>query len=127
MSRKNQLAAKILTAQSLSAAFTSPPTLIKYLDNCSYQINISTSNSTGTFSVQGSNDFAMNEPSNTVTNPGNWAAIPLSAVISAAAANDTALIDLNQLPFTAVRVSYAPTIAGTGVIDLYLQMKQVGG
>ena len=123
--RKNVLRHQVAAAQSLAASFSSAPTMITYLDNCSYQINITTSDSTGTFVVEGSNDYQEREA---VQNPhnGNWVAIPLAGATPnpvAAAANDSILIDLNQLPFNAIRVSYAPTIAGTGVIDIFLESK----
>ena len=126
MSAKNTVFQKVSSAQSLSAAFTSPATVIKYLDNCSYQINITTTNSTGVFTVQGSVDYQVNEPSNLVTNPGTWTNLPLSNSIVAAGANDTILVSLNQLPFNAIRVSYTPTVAGTGVADIFIEAKRLG-
>src|SRR5271166_829203 len=127
MARKNVLVTQLAAAQSLSASFNSPPTVIRYLDNVSYQINITTTNSTGTFNIQGSDDYFINESTNKVENPGNWINIPLSTAITAGAANDTILVSLNQLPFYAVRLSYTSTIAGTGVCDIFLTIKEIGG
>lgn len=126
MARKNNLVTQIATAQSLSAAFQSAPTVIRDLDNCSYQINITTTNSTGTFTIQGSDDYYVQEPTNTVMNPGTWVDIPLSATLPVAAANETILVSLNQLPFYAIRVSYIPVVAGTGTAAIYITDKMLG-
>ena len=113
--------------KSMAASFTSPATIIRNLDNVSYQINITTANSTGTFTVQVSNDYAVNSETNAVTNPGNWIPLTLSGSPSANAANDQIMINLNQLPFNAIRFAYTPTIAGTGTLTAFLMAKQLGG
>lgn len=129
MARKNILRQELSSSQSLAASFQSTPTIITYLDNCSYQINVITTNSTGTFSIQGSVDYAtrtQEEPGNT----GNWIDLPLggsSVAPVAAAANDSILINLNQVPFNALRVSYVSTISGTGTCEIWLLDKQLGG
>ncbi len=98
-------------------------------DNVSYQINITTSNSIGTFAVQGSDDYqprTAQQPGNT----GNWVTLPLggaTAAPTAAAANDSILINLNQVPFNALRVTYTVGTAGTGTCDIWETQKQVGG
>lgn len=129
MARKDTLVYKLSTAKSLATSFTSPITLIKNLDNISYQINITTSDSTGTFAVQGSNDYAVSEPTNVVTNTGTWVPLTLGGTgsPSAAGANDSILIDLNQLSFNALRVAYTAGTAGTGTCDITLVARQVGG
>jgi len=114
--------------QSLSATFTSPITTIKFSDNVSYQINVTTSDSTGTFEVQASDDYSPIGPSQPVPNPGNWVTLPLGGgTPTVAGANDLILINLNQLPFTAVRLVYTSTIAGTGTADMWVLAKQIGG
>lgn len=127
MSRKNTLEYPLLTGQSLAASFTSPVTVVKNLDNVSYQINITTSDSTGTFAVEASNDYNISEVTNDVVSSGNWAALNIGGSPVAAAANDVILINLNQLPFKAVRITYTPSVAGTGTCDMKLVAKQLGG
>lgn len=128
MARKNVLKFQVATAQSLSATFISAPTVVKFLDNVSYQINITTTNSVGTFSVQASNDYQQDEVTDAVTNAGTWADLPLGGgTPSAGAANDTILINLNQLPFNAIRVKYTSSVAGTGTCSIVLQARQIGG
>lgn len=126
MARKNVLFYEVESAKSLAASFNSKPTLIKYLDNASYQINVTTSSSTGTFAVEVSNDYTILEPTNDVTDAGTWTALTLSGVPFVAAANDSIVIDLKQLPFNAIRVAYTSTIAGTGSCDIFVGIKQVG-
>jgi hypothetical protein len=129
MSRKNTLVYPVLTNQSLSASFISPVTFVQYMDNCSYQINITTTNSMGSFAVQCSNDYAINDGAgNVVTNVGNWFALTLAGgTPSANAANDTIGINLNQLPFKAMRLVYTSTTAGTGTCSVYVVDKMIGG
>jgi len=127
MSRKNVLTPQLLnsTPQSLSASFVSPVTTITYADNVAYQINTTTTNSTGTFAVQGSLDYNKDVDGN-VTNPGTWTTLPLGGgTPSVAAANDVILINLNQLPFNAVRLAYTSSIAGTGTCNIYIMHKQL--
>ena len=127
MARKNIVPYKVATAQSLAAGFTTIPTVIAYLDNCSYQINVNTTNSTGIFEVQASLDYRPQEPGESTPNPGNWSTLPLTGVPSVSTVSDTIILDLNQLPFSAIRLSYTPTVAGTGTADIYLLSKQLGG
>lgn len=131
MARKDVLKHVIEEAKSLASDFTTKATIVKYLDNLSYQINVATSNSTGVFAIQASNDYEVDPFSGTVTNPGSWADLPLQGETasppSATAADDTIMISLNQVDFTAIRVSYTPTIPGTGVCGIVIVAKQVGG
>lgn len=128
MSRKNTLQSEILQNQSLSADFISPVTVITYLDNISYQINITTTDSIGNFTVQGSNDYEIYTPTNEVQNAGSWVDLPLGGGIpNANAANDQIIIDMNQVPFKALRISYDSLTAGTGTCDIWILGKQIGG
>lgn len=126
MARKNAFNYQLLSNQSLSASFNSPATVVEFLDNCSYQINITTTDSTGTFAVQASNDYAIEN--GFITNAGNWIALTLAGGVPfVAAANDQIIINLNQLPFKAIRLAYVSTIAGTGTINVFVTDKQIGG
>lgn len=127
MSRKNTLEYPIATGQSLATSFVSPATTVLTLDNCSYQINVTTTNSTGSFTVETSNDYNDNLVTNTVTAAGTWATLPIGGTPVANAANDSIFIDINQIAFKAIRVRYASTIAGTGTCDIKLVCRQIGG
>jgi hypothetical protein len=127
LARKNTLQEQIASAQSLATNFISAPTIVSYMDNCSYQINVTTSDSTGTFSVQTSNDYQPATP-DIAGVAGNWADLSLGGGSpAAAAANDTIIINLNQLPFKATRITYTAGTAGTGHCDIFLFNKQIGG
>lgn len=129
MARKNTLVTPLVLNQSLAATFHSNPTVVRNLDNCSYQINITTTDSQGTFAVEVSNDYYVNEGNdNVVQNAGTWVPLTLAGgTPSVAAANDTIVINLNQLPFYAVRLTYNSTVAGTGHCSIYITDKQIGG
>ena len=118
------LPATIVSGQSLSTAFTSPATMITYTDNIAYQILVTTTNSTGTFAVQVSMDYAPPpQGSNIPANPGNWANLTLTGSPVVAGASDDIVLDLNQLPFNAVRIAYTPSTAGTGTCKIMIQQK----
>lgn len=133
MSRKHSLVTHLVNPTtstpvfSLASSFTSPATVVRYLDNCSYQINISTTDSVGTFSVQVSDDYYVNEGNDLVVmNSGTWTTIPLSGGPVVSAANDSIVIDLRQLPFYATRLLYTSTTAGTGTAQIYITDKSIG-
>lgn len=127
MARKNVLPYKLATLQSLSSNFTTPPTNITYTDNISYQINVTTTNSTGTFAVEVSDDYQRDATTNALINPGHWVALSLSGTPTVAGANDTIDIALQQVPYGAIRLSYSSIVAGTGTCDIYFLSKQIGG
>lgn len=98
---------------SLAASFNTLSTDIRYDDHASYQINITTTNSTGTFFLQCSDDNV------------NFVDIGTAAV--AAAANDTAVVWVNfnfVSPF--IRLRYAAGTAGTGTCTILLTAKSTG-
>lgn len=127
MSRKNVLAPqKISSAVSLSSSFNSNPTMIDFMDNCGYQINVTTTNSQGTFAVQGSLDYYPGD-ANKKANAGNWASLSLGGgTPTVSAANDTIIIKLDLLPYRAIRLVYTSSVAGTGVADIWIMNKAVG-
>lgn len=124
MARKNQVTYKVATAQSLAADFISTPTWVKYLDNAAYQI-IPTGTPTGEFFVEASVDYDVNE-AGVVTNPGHWDTLPLSVALTQTGTAEDILVNLNQLPFTAIRVRYAYT-SGAGTADIFLSARTLGG
>lgn len=126
MARKNTLNWQLLNDQSLATSFISPVTFIRNTDNVSYQINVTTSNSTGTFTIQVSDDYAINNEG-AVTNPGSWLTLTLSGTPTVAAANDVIGISLNQLPYDAIRLVYTASTPGTGTCDATITSKQIGG
>jgi hypothetical protein len=127
MARKNTLNYTLATGQTLASSFVTPATVVQNLDSCSYQINISTTDSVGTFAVQVSNDFQQDEVNNVIKTTGTWTALTLSGIPTVSASSDSIVIDLQQLPFYAMRLSYTSTTAGTGTCSVILNCKQLGG
>lgn len=128
MARKNTLNYEVASNQSLSSNFSTSPTIINYLDNCSYQIDITTSDSIGSFTVQGSNNYQVYSPTGEVIGNAKWVDLTLGGGIPFAnASNDEIIIDLNQLPFSAIRIQYTSSVGGTGTCNIFLTCKQVGG
>lgn len=125
MSRKNFKQYQLLTAQTMAATFTSPVTMVQNMDNCSYQINFTTSDAVGSFAIQASDDYKKEQPGDQVQNAGNWVTLDIGGTPTAASANDTILIDLNQLPFMAIRFVYT-RVSGTGSLDAFISSKTVG-
>lgn len=113
---------------SLSSSFFSPATVVRFADNCSYQINVSTSDSVGTFAVQVSNDYYVNEANDgVVMNPGNWVNLTLAGGTPFVnATNDFIAINLYALPFYAMRLAYTETTPGTGTCTLFISNKTTG-
>jgi len=125
MSSKRALLPVVLaSSQSLTTSFNSTPTVITYVDNVAYVINITTVDSTGTFAVQVSEDYAPPpQGSNTPANPGTWTTLTLSGTPVAAGASDTIALSLNQLPFNAIRLAYTAITPGTGTCKITIQTK----
>jgi len=127
MARKNSLDVEIASNQSLSASFNSSPTIVQNVDNISYQINVTTSNSTGTFALQGSNDYSSVNVSGTA-NAGTWVNLPLGGgTPTVNATNDQIVIDINQFPMYAIRLAYTAGTAGTGTCNIFINARQIGG
>lgn len=131
MSVKNTFTSQILTSKSLTTSFSSSPTRIIYTDNISYQINVFTTNSTGTFTIEASDDYQFDPVANKALNTGNWNALPLGSssgpnpVVNAA--NTVISVSLNQVPFEYIRITYTANTPGTGTCDAFITCKRLGG
>lgn len=100
--------------QSLAASFNTVSTDVRNMDSVAYQINITTSNSTGNFFLQMSND--------------NVNFIDVGAAGTVGAANDSVLVEIDisrTAPF--IRLRYAAGTAGTGTCLILITAKQGGG
>lgn len=127
MSRKLVLLpVTVASSQSLAADFTTTPTVLSYQDNVAYQINVTTTNSEGTFKIQASMDYEAGVNGSGPPVVGNWVDLTLDGTPTVAAANDTIAISLNQVPFKALRVAYVSTVAGTGTCNIIIMARTVG-
>lgn len=127
MSRKNVVPYHLLRSQSLASSFTSPVTTVNYMDNISYEIDIITTDSVGSFAVEVSNSYQVDNTTGTVINAGTWAQLNLGGTPVVNATNDSIIINLNQIPYNAVRLSYTANTPGTGTCEAYLLARQIGG
>jgi len=108
----------------MSANYTSPPTNTQYLDNVVYVLSWpATGSPNGTFAVQVSEDYTVSS-TGTVTSSGTWLPLTLSATVAATGGADQALIDLNQLPSSWVRLVYTQS-SGSGTLTGYISGKSV--
>lgn len=111
----------VVTAGSMAASITSLVTNIQYMDDVVYQIQW-TGTPVGTFTVQVSEDYQQS--GGTVLNAGTWTTLTLSSAITAAGSADQAILDLNQLPYSWIRLVYTRT-SGTGTLNAYISAKAV--
>lgn len=115
---------KIATNQSLSASFASTPTVFTYTDNISYQINVNSAGSSGSFQVQGSLDYiAGNDPLAAPGVAGHWVPLTLSGFPTSNGTVDTILININECPYNALRIAYISTVAGSATCDIFVMAK----
>jgi hypothetical protein len=96
--RKNVLLPfKLLSNQSLSASFSSAPVTIQYIDNIGITLACTgVTTNTGAFRIECSIDGIK------------WIDIGITPSMSLANANDDLIINLTQLPFAQLRVSFSP-------------------
>lgn len=121
--RKNVIKSnKVVSAGSLAGDYTSPVTIVQYLDNIGIQLNVS-GTPVGDFEVQFSGDYAVNE-AGYVTNAGNWIPVDFGSSVSVSGSPDFIYLDLNQMPGPAMRVFYDRT-SGTGSVDMYVTAKEI--
>lgn len=116
--RKNVLTPyHIITDADMSVPIVSSVTNIQFLDNVSIQL-VFTGTPTGIFTVSGSLDY------NPSTGTGSFTALTLDPNPATAGAPNSILIDMNQLSFPYIRVSYAVT-SGSGTLNAYISGKMV--
>lgn len=113
--RKNViLPYKLIDAHALSASFDSKAVNIQYLDNIAFQLSVTTTANTGTFSVQVSLDGQI------------WDTLSLSPAIPALADASTVItINLNQLPYTWVRIHFEIGTGTNGSVTGYVTGKEI--
>ena len=112
-----------------SLTVTSLPTDVRYRDSVSYQFNW-TGTPQGSFSIQGSNDYAPGLPQTAEPpggqNAGTWNSLTLSTTpVAAGSGSYTYLVNLNQLAFAYVRAQYTNTTS-SGVLTGYVMAKSLG-
>lgn len=111
---------KLLSAQSLGTSFQTDPTDLKYMHNVGYTISCTgvTAN-TGEFKVEARIKESETEFS-------SWIELEFSTPIQLTNADKDIIINLNQLPFSQVRLSFTDS-GGDGLCDVFVSAKGIGG
>ena len=121
MGRKNTKTIQKEAAKTLASSFTTDWLNVSYLDNVGVVINCNNvTDNTGFFEVQVRMKVDANNVSSAVT-------LTLSSVPTLANADDDFGINLNQLPYNEVRISF--TAAGgtpDGDCDIWFKSETVG-
>lgn len=94
---------QIFNQDTLQSDLESEVINIQYLDNVSAQLSW-TGNGTGTFSIQGSLNYNARLPLTAI-----WDTITLNPIPTVAGVSDTALLDMNQLSFPWIKLSFIST------------------
>lgn len=113
--RKNViLPHKIVDAQPLSASFKSVPINVQYLDNIGLMLKVTTTANTGVFEIEASIDGVT------------YDVLTLTPAISPlAGVNDIITINLNQVPFSYIRISFTLGTGTNGSVDAFLTAKEL--
>ena len=112
---------------SMGGNITSSPTILYLMSKCSYSFNWTGTSPVGTISIQGSNDFSLNNALG-VYNPGIWNTLTLNyngtAVTSVPVSGNSGngLIDITATGIYAVRLLYTRA-SGTGTLTSYFCSK----
>lgn len=115
MSVRRKASKKLEASKSLGTSFVTDSTDLKFMDNVGYLIICSgvTSN-TGIFTAQ-----VQIEDS-------EWSDLTFSTPAQIANSDITFEINLNQVPYDKIRLSFADS-GGDGVVDIYVSGKGLGG
>lgn len=108
-----------LTNASMATSLTSALTKIQNLDDIGIQVKWTSSNAVGTIAVE----CSINYNANLAT--GDWVALTFDPALAQPASNNGSyLIDLQQVPFTWLRVTYT-RVSGSGTLNVWLSAKEI--
>ena len=123
MGRKNVVGPYLLFNDvDISTDQTSNFTSIEFLDNCGILCHWTGTSPVGEIIIEVSSDASNN--SSTFT-PTNWFPLDFGTAITVSGNDDTANINMNQLPYVWLRARYSRT-SGTGNLTMTLFTKMVG-
>jgi hypothetical protein len=108
------------TSLDMSANITTEPTNVQYSDNVGLFFTWTGSSPIGTVYVDVSNDKVSGD-----NEPTNWATLDFGSTVGITGNADTGLININQVPFSWLRVRYTRT-SGSGTLTINLTTKQTG-
>jgi len=106
----------------MSATTTSSVTNVNLMDNLGIILNwTGASSPVGVVTFEVSNDYNAN-----TGNAGTWQALNFGSTISISGSSGTHDVSINQLPYSNIRAKYTRT-SGSGTLNCYLTVKQIGG
>jgi len=115
MSVRRYASKKLEAAKSLGSSFVTDATDLKFVDNIGYLIICSSvTGNTGIFTAQ------------VKIGDSDWSDLTFSTPAQIANSDITFEINLNQVPYEKIRLSFADS-AGDGVVDIYVSGKGLGG
>lgn len=112
---------KVIDSGDMSAEIISKITDVRYLDNISYHVVWDATIPVGQCIVEVTSDNP-NDPNVTPV----WTELDFGTTIVVANNQGSHLININQCPFAYIRLRYVP-ISGTGVMDVKVEAKSLGG
>lgn len=110
--RKNITVFHAVENGDMSNDITSPVTNVQYLDNVGIQL-VYDGDPVGTFTIEGS--VGESKAFTTLTN---------LATISASGSGDSILLNLQQVPYTSIRIVYTAG-SGAGTLNAHLTSKMI--
>jgi len=112
----------VVSAGDMSGNVTSAATIIQMISYVSYTL-VWTGTPTGTFTVEVSNDYAL-DSAGAVKNAGNWVALTLSAPTAASGSAGNGFIDIDGVAAYAIRLKYTAG-SSTGTLDATINGKVI--
>lgn len=108
---------KTLDAVSAAVAQTSPATVVGQMDKLTFQCKF-TQAATGTFLVEAKSEKIDGTP-------GTWYALDFGGPMTVTAETDV-IFNLNELPFSHVRIGWSGHAGNTGTLTVTVSAKAVG-
>lgn len=112
----------MIAAGDMSGDITSAATQVEWLDNLGIQAHWSGTSPAGEIIIEGTNDQVL-DPQHPLASP-NWVALDFGQTISITGNTGDDFYNINQFPFTAVRVRYVRT-SGTGTLVVKISAKML--
>lgn len=117
----------VVTNGNMASNITSAPTILQSLTKASYAISWTGTSPVGTVSVQGSNDYSLNQDGS-VHNTGTWNTLTLSVsgspatTIAISGNTGNGAIDVLETALYAIRLIYTAG-SGTGTLNVIVNAK----
>jgi hypothetical protein len=112
-----------IVSGDMSANIVSPVTVAQYFDNIGFQIAWASADAIGTIAIEGSIDYQERGPLGVPS--GTFYALTFDPILNQPNSNNGGyLVNVNQFPFTAYRVTYTRS-SGSGAMTVYWTGKMI--